>query len=86
MFIITCQFSLIKHQGQKIAEITTLCTNNQPDILANRGIEVLFQCQFNLCEIYQIYFVGEISLKLPATNIECFSIEVVGSSMFSYSM
>jgi hypothetical protein len=47
MFIIICQFSLIKHQGQKITEITILYTNNQPNILANGGIEGLFQCQFN---------------------------------------
>jgi hypothetical protein len=49
-------------------------------------LKVYFNVNLILCEIYQIYFVGEISLKLPATNIECFSIEVVGSSMFSYSM
>ncbi|CAF1270906.1 unnamed protein product [Rotaria sordida] len=68
-----------KDNHQTITEITTICTNNQPIILANDGIEVLFHCQLNLYEIYQICFVGEIGFKLPATNIECFSIEVIGS-------
>jgi hypothetical protein len=76
---------LIKHDDQTITEITTLCTNNQSISLANGGIEVLFQCQFNLCDMYHICFVGEIGLKLPATDIQCFSIEVTGSGMFYIS-
>jgi hypothetical protein len=49
-------------------------------ILDTGGIQVRFECQLNLCELYKICFVGEIGLKLPATNIQCFSIEVTGSS------
>lgn len=75
---------LIKLEDQTITEITTLCSNNQPVGLANGGIEVLFQCQLNLCDTYHICFVGEIGFKLPATNIQCFLIEVIGSSMFFY--
>ncbi|CAF3786929.1 unnamed protein product [Adineta steineri] len=69
----------IQPQDQTINEITTLCTNNQPIILANGGIEVIFQCRLNLCETYHICFIGEIGLKLPATNIQCHPIQVIGS-------
>jgi hypothetical protein len=70
---------LIEPQDQTITELTTLCTNNQPVILANGGIEVIFQCTPYLCEKYQVCFVGEFGLKLPSTTIECFSIEVKGT-------
>jgi hypothetical protein len=74
---------LIKPEDQIIIEITTLCTkNNQANVLDNGGIEVLFQCQLNLCEIYHVCFVGEMGLKLPATDIQCLSIEISGSSIF----
>jgi hypothetical protein len=73
---------LIKPEDQTITEITTLCTNNQSISSDSSGIEVLFQCRLDLCDVYHICFVGEISLKLPATNIECLSIEVTGSSRF----
>lgn len=72
---------LIEPQDQTITELTTLCTNNQPIILANGGIEVIFQCTPYLCENYHICFVGEFGLKLPATKIQCFIIEVTGTSM-----
>ncbi|CAF3327174.1 unnamed protein product [Rotaria sp. Silwood2] len=72
---------LIEPQDQTITELTTLCTNNQPVILANGGIEVIFQCSPNLCEKYQVCFVGEFGLKLPSTEIQCFSIEAIGTGM-----
>jgi hypothetical protein len=71
---------LIEPQDQTITELTTLCTNNQPIVLANGGIQVIFQCTPNLCEKYQICFVGEFGLKLPSTKTQCFSIEVIGTS------
>ncbi len=74
---------LIKLEDQTIIEITTLCTkNNQANVLDNGGIEVFFRCQLNLCEIYHVCFVGEMGLKLPATDIQCLSIEITGSSIF----
>jgi hypothetical protein len=72
---------LIEPQDQTITELTTLCTNNQPTILANGGIEIIFQCTPYLCEKYQVCFVGEFGLKLPSTKIECFSIEAIGTGM-----
>lgn len=73
---------LIEPQDQTITELTTLCTNNQPVMLANGGIEVIFQCTPYLCEKYQVCFVGEFGLKLPSTKIGCFSIEVIGNGTF----
>jgi hypothetical protein len=73
---------LIKSNDQTIIEITTLCMNNSTNVLENGGIEVLFQCQLNLCGIYHVCFVGEMGLKLPATEIQCLSIEIIGSSIF----
>ncbi|CAF3414379.1 unnamed protein product [Rotaria socialis] len=70
---------LIEPQDQTITELTTLCTNNQPVVSANGGIEVIFQCSPDLCEKYQICFVGEFSRKLPSTEIKCFSIQVIGT-------
>lgn len=70
---------LIQPQDQTITELTTLCTNSQPIIVANGGIEVIFQCTPYLCEKYQICFVGEFGLKLPATNTECFLIQAIGT-------
>jgi hypothetical protein len=72
---------LIEPQDQTITELTTLCTNNQPVILANGGIEVIFQCTPYLCEKYQVCFVGEFGLKLPSTKTECFSIEAIGTGI-----
>lgn len=69
----------IQPQDQTITELTTLCTNNQPTVLANGGIEVLFQCTPYLCERYQVCFIGEFSLRLPSTKTECFLIEVTGT-------
>lgn len=74
-----CPF--IQPQDQTITELTTLCTNNQPVVLANGGIEVLFQCTPYLCEKYQVCFIGEFSLRLPSTKTECFLIEVSGTGM-----
>jgi hypothetical protein len=72
---------LIAPQDQTITELTTLCTNNQPVVLANGGIKVIFECTPNLCEIYQICFVGEFAFKLPSTNIQCLTVEVIGTGM-----
>ncbi|CAF3808943.1 unnamed protein product [Adineta steineri] len=77
---------LIEPQDQTITELTTLCTNNQPIILANGGIEVIFECTPNLCEKYQICFVGEFALKLPSTDVRCFSIEVIGTNECTLAM
>lgn len=73
---------LIDPQDQTITELTTLCTNNQPVILSNGGIEMMFQCQPSLCERYQVCFVGEFGLKLPSTETECLTIDVIGSSTY----
>ncbi|CAF0784337.1 unnamed protein product [Rotaria sp. Silwood1] len=70
---------LIEPQDQTITELTTLCTNKQPVVLANGGIEVIFECSPTLCEKYQVCFVGEFGLKLPSTEIKCFSIEIIGT-------
>ncbi|CAF0917120.1 unnamed protein product [Rotaria sordida] len=72
---------LIEPQDQTITELTTLCSNDQPVVLANGGIEVIFQCSPTLCEKYQVCFVGEFGLKLPSTEIRCFSIKVIGTGM-----
>ena len=71
----------IQPQDQTITELTTLCTNNQPVVLANGGIQVLFQCTPYLCEKYQVCFIGEFSLRLPSTKTECFLIEVTGTGI-----
>ncbi|CAF3343964.1 unnamed protein product [Rotaria sp. Silwood1] len=71
---------LIEPQDQTITELTTLCTNKQPVVLANGGIEVIFECSPTLCEKYQVCFVGEFGLKLPSTEIKCFSIEIIGTA------
>jgi hypothetical protein len=71
---------LIDPQDQTITELTTLCTNNQPVILSDGGIEMMFQCQPSLCERYQVCFVGEFGLKLPSTKTQCLTIDVIGTS------
>lgn len=77
---------LIEPQDQTITELSTLCTNNQPIVQANGGIQVLFECSPSLCEKYQICFVGEFGIKLPSTEIKCFSVEVFGTRMLSNTL
>lgn len=70
---------LIQPQEQTITELTTLCSNSPPVILADGGIEVEYQCQPLLCEKHYVCFIGEFSLKLPSTETKCFVIQVEGS-------
>ena len=73
---------LIDPQDQTITELTTLCTNSQPVILSNGGIQMQFQCKPSLCERYQVCFVGEFSMKLQSTKTECLAIDVIGTGTF----
>ena len=69
----------VKPQDQTITEITTLCANHRPTISTNGGIEVLFTCAFHRCKKYPLCFVGEMGLKLPATDVFCVLISVIGT-------
>ena len=71
----------IQPQDQTITELTTLCKNNPPSILANGGIAVTFQCTPRLCQAHQVCFIGEFGLKLPSTGIRCVRIDVSGTGM-----
>lgn len=69
---------LIQPREQTITELTTLCTNGQPVILATGGIEVQYLCKPLLCQQHHVCFVGEFALKLPSTKTECFILDVEG--------
>jgi hypothetical protein len=71
----------IHPHDQTITELTTLCNNDRPVVLADGGIEMIFQCTPYLCEKYQVCFVGEFGRLLPSTKTECFLIEVSDTGM-----
>lgn len=72
---------LVRPQDQTITELTTSCSNSQPVVLANGGIEMTFECKANLCEKYPVCFVGEFALKLPSTAVRCHILDVVGKGI-----
>ena len=70
---------LVQPREQTITELTAMCSNSPPVVLANGGIEVKYQCKPVLCEKYYVCFIGEFSLKLPSTKTKCFITETEGS-------
>ena len=76
---LTLHCPLVEPRDQTITEITTLCTNHQPTVSTDGGIEVLFTCAFHRCKKHPLCFVGEIGLKLPATDVTCVLISVIGT-------